>query len=243
MLLFGYTLRRYAPAFPLVFAVSAVLCMLWLPYPAIVPYPSTNAVGALEMALPIMLCLPLSFLLHDKSVIELSLVHGVSTLRIFLAHLGAALTWSASGLLAVVLCLRFSPLNEQQIKSLAFPPLIPEGVRWYILLSTLITLLFFVSVVMLVRVAMRNCYVPIFVVLLMFTVFYDRSRDLRMGGPDGMGRALLDPYMSTYVIGDAVPLQYGYGHLWTANRALFLGLTLIFFLISILLLRRERMHE
>lgn len=243
MLLFGYTLRRYAPAFPLVFVVSAVLCMLWLPSPAIVPYPSTGAVGGLEMALPVLLCLPLSFLLHDKAVIELSLVHGVSTLRLFMAYLCAALTWSVGGLVAVVLCLRFTPLDEQQIKSLAYPPHIPDGVRWYVLLSALITLLFFVSVLMLLRVALRNCYVPIVVVLLMFTVFYDRSKDLRMGGPDGMGTALFDPYMSTYVIGDAVPLQYGYGHLWTANRVLFLGLALVFFLISILLLRRERMHE
>ena len=90
---------------------------------------------------------------------------------------------------------------------------------------------------------MKNCFVPIFGVLLTFTLFYERSRALRMSGIRALKGALFDPYISTYLLGDAVPLRYGYGYLWSANRLLFFNLSLILLVATALILRRERLHE
>ena len=85
--------------------------------------------------------------------------------------------------------------------------------------------------------------VPMVGVLLTFTLFYERSRSLRMRGLGALRGALFDPYISSYIIGDALPQQYGFGALWSANRLLFFDISLILLFASALILRRERMHE
>ena len=243
MLLFSYTVKRYAWVFPAVFLASAVVTLLWVPQPAIVPFPWNGFIGNLEIILPMLIALPLSFLLHDKSSIELALVHGLDTLHLFFTHLLSALFWMQLALGAVVLCYRTAPLTEDQLAQMTIPPLLPDTLRLHMFLSAAVSVLFFASLVVFLRVLMKNCFVPIFGVLLTFTLFYERSRSLRMRGLHALRGALFDPYISSYIIGDALPQQYGFGALWSANRLLFFNLSMILLVATALILRRERMHE
>ena len=243
MLLFSYTVKRYAWVFPAVFLASAVITLLWVPQPAIVPFPRNGFISNLEIILPMLIALPLSFLLHDKSSIELALVHGLDTLTLFGMHVLSVLFWMTTAFGAVVSCYRVEALTDEQQAALALPLILPQTLRFHIFLSVVVSALFFASLVVFLRVLMKNCFVPIFGVLLTFTLFYERSRALRMSGIRALKGALFDPYISTYVLGDTVPLQYGYGYLWSANRLLFFNISLILLVATALILRRERMHE
>ena len=243
MLLFSYTVKRYAWVFPSVLLIASVITLLWVPQPAIVPFPQNGFIGNLEIILPVLITLPLSFLLHDKSSIELALVHGLDTLHLFLVHLLSILLWFELALGVVLFCYRSAPLTEDQTRRMTLLLALPDTLRLHMLLSAAVTLLFFVALVFFLRVALRNCYVPMVGVLLTFTLFYDRSRALRMSGIRALKGALYDPYISTYILGDAVPLRYGYGYLWSANRLLFFNLSMILLVATALILRRERMHE
>ena len=243
MLLFSRTLRRYLWAFPATFIVGCVVTMLWMPQSPIVPYPTSGFIGGLEMILPVLLSLPLSFLLYNKSTIELALVHGVRTLRLFAVHFLSALLPVLTAIVVMMLCYRYEPLSRENEARLTMPLYIPETLRLHMLFSAVVTLLFFVSLVVFLRVALRNCYVPIVAVLLAFTTFYEYSRPLRTGTVDQLSGALFDPYISTYIIGDRVPRAYGYGALWTYNRLLFLGISFALLGAAALILRREKMHE
>ncbi len=243
MLLFSHTLRRYVWALPATFVVGFLVTMLWVPQPPIVPYPATGFIGCLEMILPVLLALPLSFLLHNKSTIELALVHGVGTLRLFAVHFASAMLPIITAIAALLLCYRYEPLPEDRVAQLTIPLHIPETLRLHMLLSLLVTLLFFVSLVVFLRVALRNCYVPIVAVLLTFTLFYEHSRSLRTGSVERLSGALFDPYISTYILGDTVPRAHGYGALWSCNRLLFFGIAAVLLAMAALILRREKMHE
>ena len=243
MLLFSYTLRRNAWSLIAFFLVGAALSMLWMPQAAIMPYPSIGMMGRMELYLPLLFSLPLSFLLHDKSTIELSLVQGVRTLRLFAVHFFSLLIWMYTALLVIVLSYRSAPLSEEQMASTSLPIHIPEQLKLYMLASVAVTLLFFCAIVVFLRVLLRNCYAPVGIVLFVFTMFYERSRSLRRGGTDGLGRALFDPFISCYLLGDRVPAAEGFGHLWSGNRLLFLSFAFVLLAATALLLRRERLHE
>ena len=243
MLLFSHTLKRYVWVLPATFFTAAIVSLLWIPQPALLPFPMNGFVGALETVLPVLISLPLSFLVYDKSSIELALVHGLDTLQLFFTHLLSALFWIQLSLGAVVLCYRTAPLTEDQLAQMTIPPLLPDTLRMHMFISIIVSVLFFASLVFFLRVALRNCYVPMVGVLLTFTLFYERSRSLRMRGLGALRGALFDPYISSYIIGDALPQQYGFGTLWSANRLLFFDISLILLFASALILRRERMHE
>ena len=236
MLLFSYTLKRYVWVFPLTFVTAAIVSLLWLPRPVILPFPLVGFVGALEAVLPVIISLPLSFLVHDKSSIELALVHGLDTLHLFFTHLLSALFWIQLAFGAVVLCYRAAPMTEDQLAQMTIPPLLPDTLRMHMFISIIVSVLFFASLVFFLRVVLRNCYVPMVGVLLTFTLFYERSRSLRMRGLHALRGALFDPYISSYIIGDRVPIKYGFG-------SLFFDISLILLFASALILRRERMHE
>ncbi len=242
MLLFSYTLRRYAPILAVVLLLAAVVTFVWLPQPLIVPFPQQGVIDRLEMLLPVLLTLPFSFLLHEKSTVELALLHGVSTVRLYLTHVLAVLVWVLVGAGVTLLLIRYEPLTAEVSAQAAVPIVIPQAYRLLMTASAAVTLLFFISLVLLIRVALRSCYVPIGLVLLSFTLFYEQSRSIRSGLAP-LWRGLFDPFISGYLLGDSVPLSLGVGRLWTANRLLFLDLSLLFFVLSALILRRERMHE
>jgi hypothetical protein len=125
---------------------------------------------------------------------------------------------------------------------LIFPIVIPEGYRWYMLLSLAVTLLFFTALFLFFRVVTRNCYLPVGLGLFVFLFFKERSQDIQTAalGPE---RALFDPFISCYFLGNSVPASLSLPHLWTLNRLLFLDLGLLLLVVSCLLLRREKLHE
>ena len=59
----------------------------------------------------------------------------------------------------------------------------------------------------------------------------------------GLEYAIVDPFISTYFIGNGVARKEGLGKIWTHNRILFFFLSLVLFGASYLLLRREKLHE
>ena len=92
------------------------------------------------------------------------------------------------------------------------------------------------------RVLTRNCYAPVGMGLFVYLFFEAMNKDIRML-KTGLEYAIVDPFISTYFIGNGVACKEGLGKIWTHNRILFFFLALVLFGASYLLLRREKLHE
>lgn len=237
------------------FASAAVLLLttqIW-DDPVIIATPGNPCfLSAGEMTLPLIMMLPVSFLLYDNYEIELALINGVKTMRLMLGKFFAAffaVSLPLLGLTAVVQnAVYYHDKNEEII-----PIHVPENFRLYLLLSACVTTLFFASVFLFFRIALRNCYAPVGLALLIHTLFRSRSTDINSLSI-GFRNALFDPFLSRYLIGDrlanegfTVPLTGEvvdpFPHLWTYNRLLFFGIAVVLIAVSCLLLRRENLHE
>ena len=78
--------------------------------------------------------------------------------------------------------------------------------------------------------------------LFFWSVFRANNQHIRFG-MTGLNRTLIDPFISSYFIGDTVPNQLGIPYMWTLNRLLFLALSVVLFTATYLLLRRETLHR
>ena len=236
------TYKKYWWVVALLLPVFAILTRVWEPSSLIMPYPRNGYLAYLELFLPMLLLVPLSMMLFDRYEIELALVCGVSTTKLMLQRVLALVSYAYGVLALFVLIFRYTPYVPDPTAKLIFPIVIPEGYRWYMLLSLAVTLLFFTALFLFFRVVTRNCYLPVGLGLFVFLFFKERSQDIQTAalGPE---RALFDPFISCYFLGSSVPASLSLPHLWTLNRLLFLDLGLLLLVVSCLLLRREKLHE
>ncbi|MBO5981922.1 MAG: hypothetical protein J6Q24_05700 [Clostridia bacterium] len=110
-------------------------------------------------------------------------------------------------------------------------------------ISAFVTVLFFASLFLFTRVATKNCYAPVGLGILAFTIFNNMNTNIHSGYED-IRKCLIDPFLSNYFLGDTVLTEYyRVGPLWTYNRLLFFGLAVVMLVVTYLLLRREKLHQ
>lgn len=228
-------------------AISALLMVVvsrvWEASPLIAALPEKGFIDYTELFVPFLLILPISFLLYDNFEIELALTCGVKTVKLMLYKFFSVLIYTLipMGLLvALYKYTEFLPNNQTKIR---IPIVIPEDYKVYMAVSAFITILFFASLFLLVRVATKNCYAPVGLGILVYTIFNTLNTNIHSGYED-IRKCLFDPFLSNYFLGDEVPVNgYKVGPLWTYNRILFLGLALVMLVVTYILLRREKLHQ
>lgn len=205
-----------------------------------------------ELLVPFLVLLPVSFLLYDNYEIELGLINGVSTLKLALCKFFSTVIATLIPLVASCLLVR-SKVYWCKPSNIIIPLTVPENFKIYLLLSAFVTVLFFASLFLLLRVALRNCYAPVGLGILVFSYFQTRSQNINnLSLP--FSQALFDPFITRYLIGDAVANEGftveatgqvvdPFPHLWTYNRLLFFGLAVVILAVACILLKREKLHE
>ena len=227
-----------AIALPFFFVATRV----WEQQCIIMPAPLNGFAGYIEMFLPALMLIPLSLLLHDPFEIELGLVCGVRTFRLFVSKLLPLVVYGAVSVLTMILLVRDEPFVETDQMRALITIVVPDNYKLLLAISVVVTLLFFTSVVVFFRVLTRNCYAPVGMGLFVYLFFEAMNKDIRML-KTSLEYAIVDPFISTYFIGNGVARKEGLGRIWTHNRILFFFLSLVLFGASYLLLRREKLHE
>ena len=241
-MLYLRALKKYAYLPLVIVPIYLIITQVWGASPAIKPYPMLGFAGNIEQTLPLLLLIPLAFLLPDSYEIELSMVSGTRTSRLVQANVLAMLTHFFVSVYLFVLLFRHEDYVPSEYEEILIPIHVPDNYHLLLLLSSGVTLLFFASLFLFVRVALRNCYIPVGIGLLSHVVFKTLTDDIqKLSIP--LGWAVFDPFISTYFIGNGVARKEGLGRIWTHNRILFFFLSLVLFGESYLLLRREKLHE
>ncbi len=240
-------------------AATALLLLMVKPWEEhwIMTAPGRNGdiFSSTEFIIPFVALIPVSFLLYNNYETELALINGVSTAKLMFCKFFACIVATILPLMLVILPLREKYYYELP-KRITIPIHVPENYKLYLLFSAFVTVLFFASMFLLIRVALRNCYVPVGLALLVFSLFNTRHMAIHsLSVP--FKNALFDPFITRYLMGDTVAnagFTYidsaevvhtiaPFPHLWTYNRLMFLGIALLFIGISYILLRREKLHE
>ena len=219
-----------------------VATRIWEPQCIMMPAPMNGFAGYIEMFLPALMLIPLSLLLHDPFEIELGLVSGVRTSRLFFSKLLPLVVYGAVSVLAMILLVRDEPFVETDQMRALITISVPDNYKLLLAISVVVTLLFFASVVVFFRVLTRNCYAPVGMGLFIYLFFEAMNKDIRML-KTGLEYAIVDPFISTYFIGNGVARKEGLGKIWTHNRILFFFLSLVLFGAAYIMLRREKLHE
>ena len=243
--------REYLLLFPPAVGTLCLASLIWIPQPAIVPWPTTGVVGATECVASLILLLALAFLLPHPYEIELGLVCGVKTTRLAFSKVVPIASYTVMAIWATVACHRQYPDASTEFGTQ--PPAdiyVPDNYKGYLMLSALITVLFFSALFLFFRVLTRNCCLPLVFGILAFSCF-DNANIKIQNGSVSLTRCIWDPFITTYFIGDTVPNAIAEQHTdlaslanaWTHNRLLFFGLALALFVAGWLLLRREKLHK
>ena len=236
-------------------AATAIMLIVAQPWKLhwIMTVPGGNSFfSSTELIVPFIVLLPVSFLLYNNFEIELALVNGVTTMKLMLCKFFSTVVATVLPLFAVIL-----PIREKYYyakpEEITIPLHVPENFKLYLVLSAFVTVLFFASLFLLLRVVLRNCYAPVGLAILVFSYFQNRNLNINyLSLP--FKSALFDPFITKYLIGDKVANE-GFTvtatgevidaipHLWTYNRLLFLGISAVLIAVSCVLLRREKLHE
>ena len=222
--------------------IFVVATRIWEPQCIILPAPMNGFASYIELFLPPLLLIPLSFLLYDSFEIELGLVSGVRTSRLLINKLATLLLYGAFSVLVMILLVRDEPFVETEQMRALITIVVPDNYKLLLAVSAVVTMLFFASVVVFFRVLTRNCYAPVGMGLFVYLFFEAMNKDIRML-KTGLEYAIVDPFISTYFIGNGVARKEGLGKIWTHNRVLFFHIAVILFAASYIMLRREKLHE
>lgn len=237
-------------------AASALLVLMVKPWEAhwILTVSGNNSgiFFSTEFIIPFVVLMPVSFLLYNNYEIELAMINGVSTAKIMFCKFFSCVVTTMLPLFLVIL-----PIREKYYyaspDSITIPLHVPDNYKVYLLISAFVSVMFFASLFLLIRVAIRNCYVPVGLAILFFSIFSTQNTNVALLSVS-FKNALFDPFITSYLIGDTVAnegftvLSTGevvppFPNLWTYNRLLFLGIALLLVGISYILLRREQLHE
>ena len=209
-------------------------------------------IASTEMIFPILLVLVCSFILYDKTEIELALVNGTKTTKLFFIHLAPFVTYTLIPSVAFAFIFKSSTdgeLDPTSVTMQIIPEHVPENYKLLMIVSLVITIVFFYALYSLIRVITRNCYIPILLGFGVSTAVTSFSASIQaMSIP--MTASLFDPLINTYFIGNTVPNAYaekfpelsGMVHMWTYNRLFFVFLSALIYFITYLILRREKLH-
>lgn len=233
-------------------AILLIASSVWKPQYILVTPGHTGFFSTSEQLIPFVVLLPISFLLYDNYEIELALINGVTTMKLTLYKFLSTVIATLLPMGITILLLRQKAFFARE-EEIFIPLEIPTYYKVYLLLSAFVTVSFFASLFLFLRVVLRNCYAPVGIAILVYSLFESRTSSIQtLSIP--FRNALFDPFVTRYLIGDKV-VNEGFAvsatgeivdslpHLWTFNRLLFLGLAVLLLAITCLLLRRERLHE
>ncbi len=212
---------------------------VWYPQPLIVPLPELGFIDFTEVLAPMLLLIPISFMYYNSYEIELSLVCGVHTRKLFLGKFFAILLYGIIVMLGLILAYQYLPYTGSS--KVKIPINIPENYKLYMIVSAVVTMFFFATLCLLLRVLTRNCYAPIGILLFVYTFFTGLNEGIHSRRTN-IRKAIFDPFISNYILGDKVTERI-FPNLWTLNRFLFFGLGLVMLIISCIILNREKQHE
>ncbi len=205
-----------------------------------------------EMLFPILLIPMCAFVLYDRTEIELALVSGTKTTKLFFTKIIPIITYTL--IPSIFFGLLFhseshSHIDPGMVTKKIIPEYVPDNYKLLILVSMVITVTFFIALYSLIRVLTRNCYVPILICFGISVGLKSFSAAIvAMRIP--LTNCFFDPFINSYFIGNSVPNIYAekFSELvsltsaWTYNRLLFIGISALLFLITYLILRREKLH-
>ena len=243
-LLYRYNWRRLTWYLVAAVILLVMVTRVWEPQPLLTPEPWSSFLKNCERMLPLLLLIPISFLLHNDYEIELGLVCGVRNAKLMLAKFVPILCYTLLGLATVILLYRYIPFDELKLTNFkeAIELLVPSSYRLYMLVSGVVTLVFFAALFLFVRVVTRSIYLPVGIGMLLCAMFDNLNNNIGSGQAD-IRLSLVDPFISTYFLGNAVPQQYALGDVWTYNRVLFFALAIVLLIASYLILRRDGLHR
>ncbi|MBQ8696852.1 MAG: hypothetical protein IJ519_03940 [Clostridia bacterium] len=244
-MLFIRSLKRHRYLLFVYFAILWYSCRVWEPSCPILPYPLKGFVDMSELIMPLLAVIPMTFILNNNYEIELSLTCGVSTAKLLFTEYLTTLIYTLLPLYAVIALHQYKEYFPEPADKVVIPIVIPENYKVYMLISVTVTVLFVTSLSVLLRVLMRNCFTPVVLSIFIHELIEHNNIQLHTGKADIRG-ARYDLYLSNYFLGDGVPESYGIEGmegLWTCNRLIFFGISLMMLFITYLLLRREKLHE
>ena len=242
MSLLKHTYRAYIPYGLAAVAAMLFVSLIWFPQFLLVPPHLTSIIDSTEVAVPMVLLIPIAFLCHNPYEVELSMTCGMRTPKLVFSKFLPILTYTEIIMAVLALLYRYIPYDPEIHGASLFPIHVPEHFRLYTVISTLVTTLFFASLFLFLRVVTHSNFLPLGAGLFFLSVFKANNQHIRFGMTE-LNRTLMDPFISSYFIGDTVPNQLGIPYMWTLNRLLFLALSVVLFTATYLLLRRETLHR
>ncbi len=242
-MLLNRAMRKNTLFFVLATVVLFAASHVWTDFPLIAVPPEIGFCNQFEPLLPPLLLLPIAFLLYDPYEIELGLVCGVKTSRLMLASWSAYTVYALLGALIVLACNPYSESGLLTKDAFIIPLYVPAQYKLYLSVSAVVTVLFFASLFLFLRVLTKNCYAPMGLGFAVYLYFFYQNASLRNGETD-IRMCLLDPFLSDYFLGDKVLTEYyKLAPMWTYNRILFFGLAAGMLVIAFVLLRGEKLHQ
>jgi len=242
MSLLKHTYRAYIPYGLVAVAAMLFASLIWFPQFLLVPPHLTSIIDSTEVAVPMVLLIPIAFLCHNPYELELSMTCGMRTPKLIFSKFLPILTYTEVIMAALALLYRYIPYDPAIHGSPFFPIHVPAHFRLYMMISTLITTLFFASLFLFLRVVTHSNLLPLGAGLFFWSFFKTNNQHIRFGMTD-LWRTLFDPFISSYFLGDTVPNQLGIPYMWTINRLLFLVLSVALLTAAYLLSRRETLHR
>lgn len=243
-LLYRYNWRRFAWYLVAAVILLVMVTRVWEPQPLLTPEPWSSFLKNCERMLPLLLLIPISFLLANDYEIELGLVCGVRNAKLMLAKFVPIVCYTLLGMATVILLYRYIPFDEMNLTNFqeVIELLVPSTYRLYMLVSGVVTLVFFAALFLFIRVVCRNVYLPVGIGMFLCAVFDSFNSSIGLGQTD-IRFSLFDPFISTYFLGNAAPQQYALGDVWTYNRLLFFTLAILLLAASYAILRRDGLHQ
>lgn len=243
-LLYRYNWRRFAWYLVAAVILLVMVTRVWEPQPLLTPEPWSSFLKNCERMLPLLLLIPISFLLANDYEIELGLVCGVRNAKLMLAKFVPIVCYTLLGMATVILLYRYIPFDEMNLTNFqeVIELLVPSTYRLYMLVSGVVTLVFFAALFLFIRVVCRNVYLPVGIGMFLCAVFDSFNSSIGLGQTD-IRFSLVDPFISTYFLGNAAPQQYALGDVWTYNRLLFFTLAILLLAASYAILRRDGLHQ
>ena len=238
-MLFRHFLRKNIFYLFIYSAILFVSSSIWNQIPLIVPLPGSGFVDFTEIIAPVLLFISVPFMFYDSYEIELSLVCGVRTRKLFLSEFFVFVIYAMIPMIGMILGYQYTTYTGTDI--IRIPIYIPENYKLYLIVSAFVTIFFFAAMALFLRVLTRNCYVSVGLSIFMYLLFKSKNETLHYGQMD-IRLAVFDPFISNYLIGDTVT-QGVFKNLWTTNRLLFFVLGLVLLGLSCIVLNREKQHE
>ena len=241
MLLFTHFLKKYSPWLLLCVGVLLYVTRVWEELPP----PQLSFTRIVETAAAAFAVVPISLILYEPPEIELGLACGIRTARFAFTRFIPCLLYTLVPATVISALYNYVPRITDPEYIGIVPIYVPENYRLLLAVSAAVTVLFFASLTLFLRVALRNCFVALSAGLISVIACHSLSTSLS-GGVFPLALSYVNPFVTSYFVGDGIGdlfPQIGLQNVWTVNRVIFFAISVVLLLATYLLLRRERLHE